>query len=214
MFCVRGVSSRIKRKAVKVPTITSRTKFSDTARDVALGSKPEFSSSGKQWFMQGWNNKKNHIVGNVGNRGWDGEYKTRIKAAYDQGNDQLVAKLFTEYQKKKFDQMLERGRRDLPKHPVIKAILQKYANVFPLDFLAAVASQESGFNPESGNNKYKGLFALDPNSDYGKKYGLTEANVHNPEKNTEVAVKFWNDNRKLFNSLMSSKLIKNGTGNL
>jgi len=28
--------------------------------------------------------------------------------------------------------------------------------------------------------------------------------VHDPEKNTEVAVKFWNDNRKLFNSLMSS----------
>ena len=172
---------------------------------VALGSKPEFSSSGKQWFMQGWNNKKNHIVGNVGNRGWDGEYKTRIKAAYDQGNDQLVAKLFTEYQKKKFDQMLERGRRDLPKHPKIKAIFQKYANVFPLDFLAAVASQESGFNPESGNNRYKGLFALDPiDSDYAKKYGLTPANVYDPEKNTEVAVKFWNDNRKLFNSLMSS----------
>ena len=101
--------------------------------------------------------------------------------------------------------MLERGRRDLPKHPKIKAIFQKYANVFPLDFLAAVASQESGFNPESGNNRYKGLFALDPiDSDYAKKYGLTPANVYDPEKNTEVAVKFWNDNRKLFNSLMSS----------
>ena len=37
MFCVRGVSSRIKRKAVKVPTITSRTKFSDTARDALEG---------------------------------------------------------------------------------------------------------------------------------------------------------------------------------
>jgi peptidoglycan hydrolase-like protein with peptidoglycan-binding domain len=171
---------------------------------VALGSKPEFSSNGKQWFMRGWEGKSNHIKGNVGNRGWDGEYKTRIKAAYDQGNDQLVAKLFTEYQKKKFDQMLERGRRDLPKHPEIKAILQKYANVFPLDFLAAVASQESGFNPRSGNNKYKGLFALDPNSGYGKKYGLTAANVHDPEKNAEVAVKFWNDNRKEFNSYMSS----------
>jgi len=171
---------------------------------VALGSKPEFSSNGKKWFMRGWEGKSNHIKGNVGDRGWDGEYKTRIKAAYDQGNDQLVAKLFTEYQKKKFDQMLERGRRDFPKHPEIKAILEKYANVFPLDFLAAVASQESGFNPRSGNNKYKGLFALDPNSGYGKKYGLTAANVHDPEKNTEVAVKFWNDNRKEFNSLMSS----------
>jgi peptidoglycan hydrolase-like protein with peptidoglycan-binding domain len=170
---------------------------------VALGTKPEFSSNGKKWFMQGWSGKTNHIVGNVGNRGWDGEYKSRIKAAYDQGNDQLVAKLFSEYQKKKFDQMLERGRRDLPKHPEIKAILQKYSNVFPLDFLAAVASQESGFNPKSGNNRYKGLFALDPNSGYGKKYGLTAANVHDPEKNTEVAVKFWNDNRKEFNSLMT-----------
>ena len=37
MFCVRAVSSRIKRKAVKVPTITSRTKFSDTARDALEG---------------------------------------------------------------------------------------------------------------------------------------------------------------------------------
>jgi hypothetical protein len=37
MFCVRGVSSRIKRNAVKVPTITSRTKFSDTARDALEG---------------------------------------------------------------------------------------------------------------------------------------------------------------------------------
>jgi len=171
---------------------------------VALGTKPEFSPSAKKWFMQGWNTKSNHIVGNVGNRGWDGEYKSRIKAAYDQGNDQLVAKLFTEYQKKKFDQMLQRGRRDLPKHPDIQAILQKYSNVFPLDFLAAVASQESGFNPKSGNNRYKGLFALDPTSGYGKKYGLTQANVHDPEKNAEVAVKFWNDNRREFNSLMSS----------
>lgn len=171
---------------------------------VALGTKPEFSSNGKKWFMKGWNNKTNHIVGNVGNRGWDGEYKNRIKAAYDQGNDQLVAKLFTEFQKKKFDQMLERGRKDLPKHPDIEAILQKYSNVFPLDFLAAVASQESAFNPKAGNNRYKGLFALDPTSGYGKKYGLTQANVHDPEKNTEVAVKFWNDNRKEFHSLMSS----------
>lgn len=171
---------------------------------VALGTKPEFSSNGKKWFMKGWNTKSNHIVGNVGNRGWDGEYKSRIKAAYDQGNDQLVAKLFTEFQKKKFDQMLERGKRDLPKHPEIKAILQRYSNVFPLDFLAAVASQESGFNPKAGNNRYKGLFALDPTSGYGKKYGLTQANVHDPEKNTEVAVKFWNDNRKEFHSLMSS----------
>lgn len=170
---------------------------------VALGTKPEFSANGKKWFMQGWNGKSNHIVGNVGNRGWDGEYKNRIKAAYDQGNDQLVAKLFTEFQKKKFDQMLERGKRDLPKHPEIKAILQKYSNVFPLDFLAAVASQESAFNPKAGNNRYKGLFALDPTSGYGKKYGLTQANVHDPEKNTEVAVKFWNDNRREFQSLMS-----------
>ena len=37
MFCVRGVSSRIKRNAVKVSTITSRTKFSDTARDALEG---------------------------------------------------------------------------------------------------------------------------------------------------------------------------------
>lgn len=170
---------------------------------VALGSKSEFSPSGKKWFMQGWNNKTNHIVGNVGNRGWDGEYKNRIKAAYDQGNDPLVAKLFTEYQKKKFNQMLENGKRDLPKHPEIKAIFEKYANVFPLDFLAAVAYQESKFNPKSGNNRYKGLFALDPNSRYGKKYGLTAANVHDPEKNTEVAVKFWSNNRKEFNSSMS-----------
>jgi len=171
---------------------------------VALGSKSEFSSNGKQWFMRGWGGKSNHIKGNVGNRGWDGEYKARIKAAYDQGNDQLVAKLFTEYQKKKFDQMLERGRRDLPKHPDIKSILERYSKYFPLDFLAAVAGQESNFNPKSGNARYKGLFALDPNSNYAKKYGLNSANVHDPEKNTEVAVKFWGDNRREFNRMMSS----------
>ena len=37
MFYFVRVSSRIKRKAVKVPTITSRTKFSDTARDALEG---------------------------------------------------------------------------------------------------------------------------------------------------------------------------------
>jgi hypothetical protein len=171
---------------------------------VALGSRSEFSSTGKRWFMSGWPGKTNHIKGNVGDRGWDGEYKKRIKAAYDQGNDQLVAKLFTEYQKKKFDQMLERGRRDLPKHPDIKAILERYTKYFPIEFLAAVADQESNFDPNEGNSRYKGLFALDPDSDYGKKYGLTHGNVHDPEKNTEVAVKFWSDNRKQFHGAMSS----------
>jgi len=172
---------------------------------VALGTQKSFSSKSRPMFMEGWRRGgSNHIVGNVGDSGWDGDYKKRIKAAYDQGNDQLVAKLFTEYQKKKFDQMLVNGRQNIGKHPDLKRIFEKYKNVFPLDFLYAVAYQESKFNPGEGNNKYKGLFALDPNSGYAKKYGLNNQNVHDPEKNTEVAVKFWSDNRKDFNSKMTS----------
>lgn len=174
---------------------------------VALGSKNEFSPNGKKWFMEGWIGRGNHIKGNVGNKGWDGEYKKRIKAAYDQGNDQLVAKLFTEYQKKKFDQMVERGKTDLPKHPDIKSILDRYSKYFPIEFLAAVAGQESNFDPKEGNSKYKGLFALDPNSNYAKKYGLNNSNVHDPEKNTEVAVKFWGDNRKELKKYLSPQEI-------
>jgi membrane-bound lytic murein transglycosylase MltF len=82
--------------------------------------------------------------------------------------------------------------------------LERYSKYFPLDFLAAVAGQESNFNPKAGNARYKGLFALDPNSNYARKYGLNSANVHDPEKNAEVAVKFWGDNRREFNSMMSS----------
>jgi soluble lytic murein transglycosylase-like protein len=175
---------------------------------VALGSQNGFSSKSRPMFMEGWRRGgSNHIVGNVGDRGWDGDYKKRIKAAYDQGNDQLVAKLFTEYQKKKFDQMLINGRQNINKHPNLKKIFDKYKNVFPADFLYAVAYQESKFNPKGGNNKYKGLFALDPNSGYAKKYGLNNQNVHDPEKNTEVAVKFWNDNRKEFLSKMNNNEI-------
>jgi len=180
---------------------------------LASGEQTRFAPNIRNKFMTGWGSKEvNHIWGNVGSKGWDGEYKKQIGAAIEAGNDVLVARLFCDYQKKKFDQMMQNGLPLLNTKPQLKEIFAKYQNVFPIEFLAAISYQESKMNPEAGNNTYKGLFALNPDSSYGKKYGLTQQNVKDPEKNTEVAVKFWAENRKEFHNLTPQKVVTFLTG--
>jgi peptidoglycan hydrolase-like protein with peptidoglycan-binding domain len=163
---------------------------------VALDSNPnaKFANDIRSKFMSNWAGKTNHIRRNVGDKGQDGVFKSQIKAAYDDGNDKAVAIAFSSYQKWKFHQMYQNGNQVIHTKPEIKEIFErclkeKNSNI-PFEFLAAVSYQESGFNPKSGNDVYKGLFALKP----GESTGLDNTTVHDPYKNTLAAIDFWNRN--------------------
>jgi hypothetical protein len=163
---------------------------------VALDPNPavKFKNNARNYFMADWFGKTNHIRRNVGDKGQDGIFKSQIKEAYDNGDDKGVALAFTSYQKWKFDQMYKNGNQAIHSYPEIKEIflkaLKEKNSSIPFEFLAAVSYQESKFNPLSGNNKYMGLFALEP----GESTGLTTTTVKDPYKNTLAAIDFWNRN--------------------
>jgi peptidoglycan hydrolase-like protein with peptidoglycan-binding domain len=153
----------------------------------------KFAGDLRPKFMSNWSGKSNHIRRNVGDRGQDGVFKSQIKDAYDAGNDKGVALAFSSYQKWKFNQMFQKGNEVIHTKPEIKEIFQrvlkeKNSNI-PFEFLAAISYQESGFNPKSGNDSYKGLFALSP-----KSTGLSDTEIHDPYLNTKAAIDFWNKN--------------------
>ena len=118
--------------------------------------------------------------------------KSRIRTALDSGNEQEAASLFLNMWKETYANKKKRALTEInsSKNANIKSILQKYSKQegIPYDYLVTKAYIESGFNPNSGNRTYKGLFALDPNSGYAKNSGLTHSNVHDPEANTKSAI--------------------------
>jgi peptidoglycan hydrolase-like protein with peptidoglycan-binding domain len=118
--------------------------------------------------------------------------KSRIRTALDSGNEQEAASLFLNMWKETYANKKKRALTEInsAKNASVKGILQKYSKQegIPYDYLVTKAYIESGFNPNSGNRTYKGLFALDPNSGYAKNSGLTHSNVHDPEANTKSAI--------------------------
>lgn len=159
-----------------------------------------FANNSRDYFMSGWFTKYNHIRRNVGDDGEDGVFKSQIKAAYDGGDDKGVAIAFCAYQKWKFDQMYRNGNQKIHNHPDIKEIFLKALkdknSDIPFEFLAAISYQESKFNPRSGNDTYKGLFALRA----GESTGLDNTTIYDPYKNTMAAINFW---EKLVPSLIN-----------
>jgi hypothetical protein len=59
----------------------------------------------------------------------------------------------------------------------------------PFDFAITVANIESGLNPKSGNSTYKGLFAMQPNSNYGGVTTVMGSKWSDPYVNSENGVR-------------------------
>lgn len=99
------------------------------------------------------------------------QVKKDIIAALDKGDQKTAAALFMNMWKEKWFSKQKSAKTEInkPQNATVKDAITKAAakNKIPFDFAITVAMIESGFNPKVGNNKYKGLFAMEPNSTYG-----------------------------------------------
>lgn len=92
------------------------------------------------------------------------QVKRDIVAALNKGDQRKGAALFLQMWKEKWNEKGKQAKKSIqePKNAAVKAAIEKYCKKYgvPFDFAVTVANVESGFNPKSGNKKYKGLFAL------------------------------------------------------
>ena len=142
------------------------------------------------------------------------EYKQQILEALSSGNDQRAASLFLEMWKIKYSSKKETGMKliNTPQYATTKAILEKVSGEtgIPFEVLVAIATIESGLNPNVGNSKYKGLFALNPSTAVKYNPSISQANVHDPIINADAAGKMLAAGKnELAKSLQRSGVISN-----
>ena len=92
------------------------------------------------------------------------QVKSQMIQALDAGDQKTAAGLFLSMWKEKWNSKYKQAQTAIkePKNAKVKEAIAKYSQMYgvPFDFAATVAYIESGFNPSSGNNRYKGLYAL------------------------------------------------------
>jgi hypothetical protein len=98
------------------------------------------------------------------------QIKRDMKAALAKGDQKTAAALFVNMWKEKWNSKSKEAKTAInkPQNAVAKKAIETAAKKHgvPLDFAATVALIESGLNPNAGNRRYKGLFAMDPNRSY------------------------------------------------
>lgn len=128
--------------------------------------------------------------------------KKDIIAALDNGDQKTAAAIFMNMWKEKWFSKQKQAQKSIndPKHSAVKDAILKASNKHnvPFDFAITVAMIESGFNPNVGNNRYKGLFAMDPNSNYGGSVTPMGNRWSDPYVNAENGVKLLKDNIRNF----------------
>jgi len=121
------------------------------------------------------------------------QVKADIIKALDNGDQKGAAALFLNVWKEKWFSKQKQALVNIEKpiHAKVKEAIQKYSTKYgiPFDFAATVAMIESGFNPRAGNATYKGLYALQPNNNYGGKTIATGSNWSDPDKNAQAGIK-------------------------
>jgi hypothetical protein len=121
------------------------------------------------------------------------DYRKQILEALSSGNDQRAASLFLEMWKIKYAAKKQQGMKliNTPEYSNIKTILEKVSGEtgVPFDTLVAIATIESGMNPNVGNSTYKGLFALNASTAVKYNPAINQANVHDPVINADAAGK-------------------------
>jgi hypothetical protein len=126
------------------------------------------------------------------------QVKKDVIAALDKGDQKTAAALFLNTWKEKWfsHQKLARTAINVPKNATVKDAITKASNKYkvPFDFAITVANIESGLNPKAGNSTYKGLFAMQPNSNYGRVVTPMGNRWSDPYVNAENGVKLLKDN--------------------
>ena len=121
------------------------------------------------------------------------QVKKDVIAALDKGDQKTAAALFLNTWKEKWfsKQAQARTAINVPKNAAVKDAITKASNKYkvPFDFAITVANIESGLNPNAGNATYKGLFAMQPNSNYGGVTTPMGNKWNDPYVNAENGVK-------------------------
>jgi hypothetical protein len=121
------------------------------------------------------------------------QVKANIIKALDNGDQKGAAALFLNVWKEKWFSRQKQALVNIEKpiHAKVKEAIKKYSTKYsvPFDFAVTVAMIESGLNPRAGNSTYKGLYALQPNNNYGGKTIATGSNWSDPNKNAQAGIK-------------------------
>jgi hypothetical protein len=121
------------------------------------------------------------------------QVKKDVIAALDKGDQKTAAALFLNTWKEKWfsKQAQARTAINVPKNSAVKDAITKASSKYkvPFDFAITVANIESGLNPKAGNASYKGLFAMQPNSNYGGVTTVMGSKWSDPYVNSENGVK-------------------------
>jgi hypothetical protein len=121
------------------------------------------------------------------------QVKKDIIAALDKGDQKTAAALFLDVWKEKWFSKQAQAKTAInsPKNSVVKDAITKASAKYkvPFDFAITVANIESSLNPNAGNATYKGLFAMQPNSNYGGVTTPMGNKWNDPYVNAENGVK-------------------------
>jgi hypothetical protein len=136
------------------------------------------------------------------------QVKKDIIASLDKGDEKTAAALFLNTWKEKWfsKQAQARTAINVPKNAAVKDAIFDASNKYkvPFDFAITVANIESGLNPKAGNASYKGLFAMQPNSNYGGTVTAMGNNWSDPYTNAENGVKLLKNNITQFKKTLGT----------
>ena len=136
------------------------------------------------------------------------QVKKDIIASLDKGDQKTAAGLFLNMWKEKWFAKQKQARTaiNIPKNSEVKDAITKASTKYkvPFDFAITVANIESGLNPKAGNASYKGLFAMQPNSNYGGTVTAMGDNWSDPYTNAENGVKLLKNNIAQFKKTLGT----------
>ena len=126
------------------------------------------------------------------------QIKKDLIGALDKGDQRTAAGLFLNMWKEKWFSRQKRAKIEInnPANSVVKDAITKASTKYklPFDFAITVAHIESGLNPKSGGPVYKGLFAMQPDSNYGGTLTPMGNKWNDPYINAENGVKLLKTN--------------------
>lgn len=141
------------------------------------------------------------------------QYKKDIVAALNAGDQKTGASLFLKMWKEKWNDKTKQAKQLInePKHAELKALINQYCTKYgvPFDFACTVALIESGFNPNAGNSRYKGIYAL---SDKEFKEYVPGGNIKNMNDNVNAGIQCLKNNIKQFTKYLGPLLAKIDVG--
>ena len=134
------------------------------------------------------------------------QVKADVIKALDNGDEKTASALFMNTWKEKWFAKQKQAMTEIekPANAAVKEAIQKYSIKYsvPFDFAVTVAMIESGLNPKAGNSTYKGLYAIQPNSNYGGKTIAVGKDWANADRNAEAGIKLLASQVKGFKKLL------------